>query len=102
MYSSLQSSVLPIFSDILHAFIIFNDGLLIILGDKGNIVFPQEWMIIVSEFVSTYCIVGESVISSSRDRERTLHSVSCCPPTRLSCEDYSHLSCYAVYLFSYY
>lgn len=90
------------FSDILHAFIIFNDGLLIILEDNGNIVFPQEWMIILSEFDSTYCIVGESVISSSRDRERTLHSVSFCPPTRLSCEDYSHLSCYAVYLFSYY
>lgn len=102
MYSSFQSFVLPNFFWYLNAFIIFNDKFLIILGDKGNIVFPQEWMIIVSEFISTSCIVGGSVISSSRDRERTLHSVSCCPPTPLSCEDYSHLSCYAVYLFSYY
>lgn len=58
-------------------------------------------MIIVSEFVSTYSIVGESIISSSRDREKTAFCVLLSTPP-LRCKDYAHLSCYAVYLFSSY
>lgn len=53
------------------------------LGDKANIVFLQRWRIIVSEFVSTYSIVGESVISSSRDREYAFRVLVSTHPSQL-------------------
>lgn len=89
-----------LFPDLLHSFYCLLWWTTKFVRRKRNIFFPKECVVIVPVFISIHTIVGESVISYTRDKGQILHSVYWCPPTPFSCEDSQYLHCFAILFIS--